>query len=423
MYIVDSISSSLTTIFNHKFRSFLTLLGIVIGVTSVVTMYSSVTAIKALIHKQMSGFGYDNTLEIEQKDPNAQDWYSGFGGGIFTMRTSHSSRLNPITYDDFEAIKHNVPAKYVYGYLSDWGRTPKDKWVDVRAVSLDFFYKNNYPLVEGSYFSTYDQKTAQKVCVVGDLFSKNHLDGEPPLGKVITVGRNRYKVIGVITSGVADNDGIFNMNWEKQWDMQQIYIPLKTGTVYRNNNGAIDSISMQAENIEGLALMKSTANQIMLARHKMSHDFSFKDLNSEMLEVTQKIDEFMKVWNTALLAIATISLAVGGIGLFSTLLISITERMMEIGVRKSLGATDFDIFTYFIIEALSLSLIAGTIGTALGILLTQALGMAIKMDVPIDIVSINIGNLFAVGIGLLSGLYPAFKASRINPIQAIYYFE
>jgi len=421
MYIADSISSSLTTIFNHKFRSFLTLLGIIIGVTSVVTMYSSVTAIKTLIHKQMAGLGYDNTLQIQQSDPNQRTWSNW--GGMMGSRARHNARLAPITYGDYEAIKALVPAKYIYGYLSDWGQTPNKKWVEVRAVNWDYFYQKGYTLIHGDFFTAFDMKTAQKVCVVGDNYMKDHLDGEPSLGKVITVGRNRYKIVGVITCGESDGDGIINIGWEKQWDMEQVYIPLKTGAVYLRSNMALNYISMQAKDIESVTQMKSVANQVMLARHRMAHDFKFEDLNSEMLEITQKIDEFMKIWNTALLAIASISLAVGGIGLFSTLLISITERMMEIGVRKSLGARDFDIFTYFIIEALALSLIAGTIGTVFGILLTQALGMLIKMSVPIDIMSINIGNLFAIGIGLFSGLYPALKASRINPIQAIYYFE
>jgi len=422
MFIADSISSSLTTIFNHKFRSFLTLLGIVIGVTSVVTMYSSVTAIKEMIHREMSGMGYDNTLIIQQRDPNASSMSSGFGFMMITRRRS-SSRLKPITYGDYEAIRQSVPAKHIYGYLSGWGQTPKKKWVDVRGVTLDYFHQKNYVIQQGQFFSAYDMKNAQKVCVVGDRFAENHLDGEPPVGKVISVGRNRYKILGVITKANKTEGSVINMNWESYWDMQQIFIPLKTGAVYLRRNMALDYISMQAENLEGVALMRSTANQVMLAQHNMAHDFSFQDINSSMLEVTQKIDEFMKIWNTALLAIASISLAVGGIGLFSTLLISINERMMEIGVRKSIGARDVDIFVYFLIEALTLSLIAGILGTVLGILFTQALGMLIHTPVPIGIVSINIGNMFAIVVGLLSGLYPAIKASKINPIQAIYYFE
>jgi len=422
MYIADSISSSLTTIFNHKFRSFLTLLGIVIGVTSVVTMYSSVTAVKTMIHREMSGMGYDNTLLIQPRDPNASSTTSSFGFGMITIRRG-SSRLKPITFSDYEAIREFVPAKHIYGYLSGWGQTPNKKWVDVRGVSLDYFHQKNYIIQQGQFFSAYDMKNAQKVCVVGDRFAENHLDGEPPLGKVISVGRNRYKILGVITKANANEGSAINMNWESYWDMQQIFIPLKTGAVYLRRNLGIDYISMQAESLEGVALMRSTANQVMLARHKMAHDFAFQDISGSMLEVTQQIDEFMKIWNTALLTIASISLAVGGIGLFSTLLISINERMMEIGVRKSIGARDIDIFTYFLIEALTLSLIAGILGTMLGILLTQALGMLIKMSVPIDIISINIGNLFAIIVGLLSGLYPAIKASKINPIQAIYYFE
>jgi len=121
--------------------------------------------------------------------------------------------------------------------------------------------------------------------------------------------------------------------------------------------------------------------------------------------------------------IAAVSLVVGGIGLFSTLLISINERMMEIGVRKSLGAKDSDIFFYFITEAITLSVISAIFGILLGILITFGLGAAIKTHVPLAMISVYIGLGFAFVIGFLSGLYPALRAANINPIQAIYYFE
>jgi putative ABC transport system permease protein len=212
-------------------------------------------------------------------------------------------------------------------------------------------------------------------------------------------------------------------NWQRQWDLQAIYIPLKTGAVYLRHNLAVDNITLRAHDTESFQIMQARANQVLLARRNMEKNFTFQDVGAQVLEITTQMDEMMKKWSVTLLVIATVSLVVGGIGLFSTLLISINERMLEIGIRKSVGAKDSDIFFYFITEAITLSLIASTIGILLGISLTLLLGLAIKIQVPIAIISVYIGFGFALVIGILSGLYPALRAAKINPIQAIFYFE
>jgi putative ABC transport system permease protein len=169
--------------------------------------------------------------------------------------------------------------------------------------------------------------------------------------------------------------------------------------------------------------MKNTARQSLLVNHNMGHDFSFNNIGALMLNITKEINEMMKKWNITLSAIASISLIVGGIGLFSTLLISINERMKEIGIRKSIGATDRDIFLLFILEAITLSLLGALVGILLSTLLVKVITVALKFSFPVPIEGILLGLAFSLFIGFASGIYPAYKASKIDPIKAIYYFE
>jgi putative ABC transport system permease protein len=263
---------------------------------------------------------------------------------------------------------------------------------------------------------------AEKVCIVGPDFASDQLDGGDPLDQYYTAGNHRFRIIGVLQEDVRTGLHLMG-SWERSWDLKAIYIPLKTGAVYFKQNMALDFIYMQAKGSDSFAEMQNHARQVLLVQHNMEKDFSFQDTGAEMLEFTGKFEDLMKKWSMTLLAIATISLLVGGIGLFSTLLISINERMMEIGIRKSIGARNVDIFFYFIVEALILSFLAASIGIILGYLITFGLGAVIKIQVPLSPLSVYVGLAFAFVIGFLSGLYPALKAANINPIQAIYYFD
>ncbi|MCK9329545.1 MAG: ABC transporter permease [Candidatus Cloacimonetes bacterium] len=421
MHFIDGIISSIQTILSHKFRSFLTLLGIIIGVTSVVAMFSSVNGLKLIIHKQMESLGFDNSLVVSPGTEDSNTRRRGFG-----IRRSWSAnrKIKPLTYNDFQSLKAEIEVKYVYGLIERWAMSPDRNWMRVIGTNVDFFKSKTYPIKEGRFFNSFEMKNAKKVCVLGYYYAQKNFINENPIGKFITSGDHRYQVIGILDEDKLSQGNAFNMNnWQRNWDLQAIYIPLKTAAVYHKNNMALDSIVLQAKDSESFNYMRNHTRQVLLAKHNMSKDFSFEDIGSYMLEMTQEIDEFQKKWSITLLAIASISLIVGGIGLFSTLLISINERMNEIGVRKSIGARDKDIFFYFIIEALTLSFIAACFGIIFGFLITKILGLAIGISVPISIMSIYIGFFFSLLIGFISGLYPAYKAAVIDPIQAIYYFE
>ena len=438
MHFRDALGSSLQTIVSHKFRSFLTLLGIIIGVTSVVAMFSSVNGVKMLMNDRMSKLGWDNTLIITPGTNNSRTM--GRGMYFFQRIQSASKKAKPLSYSDFEALQAEIDVKYIYGMIETWFEKPRSvsqssgsgiimtsgtgrSMNRIRATNIDYFLQNTYPIKEGRFFNSFEMSRAEKVCIVGPNFSIEDFEGEDPLDKYYTAGNHRFKIIGILAEDVLNTNFLEFNQWQRNWELQAIYIPLKTGAVYLRQNMALDNITMQALDADSYQDMQNRANQVLLARHNMEKDFAFQDIGAQVLEMLTEIEEMMKKWSITLIVIATVSLVVGGIGLFSTLLISINERMMEIGVRKSIGAKDSDIFFYFIMEAITLSFIASSIGIIFGILITLGLGLAIKTQVPISLLSVYIGFGFALVIGFLSGLYPALRAAAINPIQAIYYFE
>jgi putative ABC transport system permease protein len=419
MHLSESIKISLLNIFSHKFRSFLTLLGIIIGVFAVVTMFSSVYGIKKLVSDRMEGLGWNNSIIIYPSSGNENTSTLG-------RRFYYIARENkPLTLNDYLMIKREVDARYIYGMIESWEKHyqgEKDSWVRLKATNKDFFYSQTYPLKSGRYFNTFEMTNAFKVCILGYHFANNNFTSDP-LDQFVKIGNNRYKVIGVLDDDVLNTNGMNFNPWGRRHDLSSVYIPLSTGAEYLKSSKAIDYIYLQAEDEEKFTGMKTETRQKLLAQHKMAHDFSFNDVGAIMLQITQEMDSMMKKWNITLFAIASISLIVGGIGLFSTLLISINERMMEIGIRKSIGATDKDIFLLFLLEAIILSLFAAFIGIAISTALIKVVVVALNFDFPVPVQGIMLGLGFSLLIGIISGLYPAVKASKIDPISAIYYFE
>lgn len=426
MYLVDSFRSSLLNIFTHKFRSVLTMLAIVIGIFAVVIMFSSVYGIKQLIKQNMENLGWNNSIIVYPSDghqTNVSRRVGAVGRRFMYMRRS----VRPLSVNDYQILRTNVEHKDIYPMIDTWSRIflpYKQENIRLRATSNYYFLNKTYPLGQGRYFNYFEEKVAAKVAVIGHHVAQNYFPDTDPIGETITIGSNRYRIIGVLSADVLNKVGGMNFNeWERRQDLSAVYIPISTGARYLKQDNAIDYIYIQSLDEASFSDMKNRTRQILLTNHNMGHNFSFQDVGSMMVTVSQELENFIEKWNITLTAIASISLIVGGLGLFSTMLISISERMLEIGIRKSVGATSRDIFLHFILESMIISMISAVAGISFAILILKIVSMAINFTFPIVTEGIILGIGFAVLIGFLSGLYPAIKASDTNPIQAIYYNE
>ena len=423
MNIKDGINSAFQSIFSHKLRSLLTLTGIVIGVLAVVTMFSSVYAIKALIKKNMEGMGWDNSIII----------FPGSGNiDLETGKTRSKIRrakqnVPPLNYDDYLALKENLNYKCIYGTISQhslYRVGNKINNIILRATEVEFFQNKSYPISKGRYFNAYEAENNIPVAVLGYHFAEEYFKDKDPIGQVLVLGSQRFTIVGVLASDVLNTGNGMNFDpWQREWDLKAVYIPLKYGATYLSPARMIHQIYIQSNSSEDYAKVKNEARQILLARHNMYPNFQFMDIGDMILNITQEINKFMDKWNITLIAIASISLIVGGIGLFSTLLISIQERMTEIGIRKSIGATEQDIFFYFIFEALALAFIGAILGVVLAWILIVLIAKGINFPLYLPVQGVAVGIGFSLLVGFLSGIYPAWKATGIDPIQAIYYHE
>jgi len=423
MHFRDGIKSAFQSILSHKLRSMLTLTGIVIGVLAVVSMFSSVYALKALINKNMNGMGWNLSLIIT---PGTDESTSENGTNRTGIRRAKQS-VPELSFEDYLAIRENLKPKSLYGMIetsSLFRMGNKTNNVRLRATNAEFFRNKSYPIDKGRSFRGYEEEAGAAVAVLGYSFANQYYKNKNPLGEQLQLGQHRFTIIGILQDDVlnAGNGMNFN-NWERREDLKAVYVPLAYGASYFGTGGMIHQIYLQASSEADYAKLKQEARQLLLSRHNMFPNFQFMDIGDFMLTITNEIDSFMKKWNITLIAIASISLIVGGIGLFSTLLISIQERMSEIGIRKSIGATENDIFFYFIFEALSLAFMGAALGVLLAWVVLIMIGSAIKfpLDLPVQGVALGIG--FSLLIGFISGLYPAWKAAGIDPIQAIYYRE
>jgi len=421
MNIKDGVKSAFQSIFSHKLRSLLTLTGIVIGVLAVVTMFSSVYAIKTLIKNNMEGMGWDNSIVIFPSVGNI-DLETGKNRSNIRRPKQSVPFLN---YEDYLALKENLKYKCIYGTISKqslYRVGNKVNSIILRATEVEFFQNNTYPIGKGRYFNAYEEENNIPVAVLGYYFAEEYFKDKDPIGQVLALGSHRFTVVGVLASDILNTGNGMNFNpWEREKDLKAVYVPLKYGATYLERNRIIHQIYLQSYSTDDYAKLKNDARQILLSRHNMYPNFQFMDIGDMILKITAEINKVMDKWNVTLIAIASISLIVGGIGLFSTLLISIQERMTEIGIRKSIGATEQDIFFYFIFEALALAFIGAVLGVVLAWLLIVLIAKAIHFPLYLPVQEVAVGIGFSLLIGFLSGIYPAWKATGIDPIQAIYY--
>jgi putative ABC transport system permease protein len=386
-------------------RSLLTMLGIVIGVGAVIVMVAVGTGAREMIGDQIRSIGSNLILVI----PGAtQQGGARLGSGsVHTLRSTDADAIAK----ECSAVKLTAPnwgdvTQVVYGNRN-W-RTR------VTGTNENSFLIRDWPIRSGRMFTPEEEKRAAKVAVVGLTVVENLFGDTYPLGKVIRIKSVPFTIIGVLDRKGQSPRG------DDQDDA--IYVPLRTsqyrlfGTPFPDE---VQAIIVQAKDVSLISQAETQINELLTRRHKIGRnqekDFTVRNL-TEILETAQKS---LNIMTTLLGAIAAISLLVGGIGIMNIMLVSVTERTREIGIRMAVGARSADILSQFLIEAVFLTMNGGIIGTLLGIIGAYIFARTSGWPAAIDPVTVAIAILFSAAVGVFFGFYPAFKASRLHPIDAL----
>ena len=386
----------------NKLRSLLTMLGIIIGVTSVILLVSIGSGLKSYITNQLEGLG-SNSLFVIPGNLEVKAGGGGAGGRPGAGMAASKFTLNHIK----ELKQKGTSFQAVMGYSENNGTVSyggKSETIQVVGVGDEYpQVRNQYP-VQGTFFNNSQQEAGKKVIVLGATVAEKLFGNENPVGKKVTLSDNKFTVLGVL-----EKKGAFG-----SVDMDnRVFIPFTTALTTFDMD-KVQSIWVQTENSNQVDQAKEEIEKILLRTLKKD-DFSVLDTESVLSVVSQVLG----VLTIALAGIAAISLIVGGIGIMNIMLVSVTERTKEIGLRKAVGATPQIILTQFLIESVVLSISGGVIGIIFG----TGSSLVLKRFIPTEITlwSIFLAFFVSVIIGVIFGVMPAARAARLNPIQALRY--
>ena len=387
----------------NKLRSLLTMLGIIIGVAAVIALVSIGNGVKQDIENSISSLG-SNLLVVLPGAPRTPGARSSQG----SMKSLKISDYEAIA--KLEGVKAASPmtnGSYVVIYQN------KNWTTSVAGVNSNFQDVNNWTMTSGRFFSDKNVQNRERVAVVGQTVVKNLFTDEDPVGKEIRVKNIPFRVIGVLKSkgnGTMGND-----------QDDTVLIPYTTSMERVEGIDYLRRVYVVAKDDGGIDRFQADIENLLRVRHNIKDtnldDFNIQNMKSIMETVAQTTGTF----TLFLGAVAAISLVVGGIGIMNIMLVSVTERTREIGVRKALGATYSVIVTQFLIEAVVISLMGGFIGIAFGIGASKVIGMVSGMSTIVSVPTIIMSFAFSMAIGLIFGIYPARKAAKLNPIDALHY--
>lgn len=392
------------SIMKNRMRSLLTTLGMIIGVASVISLLALGKGSQEDIKKQVASLG-TNMIIIHP----ASTFTGGVRGGSGTRAT--------LTMKDVEDLReHTDLIRYVSPdvRLSEQIISGKNNWnTNVNGVSVDYPAIRNYVISKGAFFTARDIKAKSKVAVLGNTVVNELFPGQNPVGTRIRIRNVPFTVIGTFESKGQSSMGM---------DQDDIVMIPDATALYRLSDGkTIRAVVVSAVHEDKMTEAQERVTEVLRRNHKLKEweedDFHISN-QTEIISMAGKVTGTL----TALLsAIAGVSLLVGGIGIMNIMLVSVTERTREIGIRMAIGARGSDILVQFLIEAVILSLIGGVIGIMVGVGIAYGVGASMGATVLVSPSVVFMAVAFTAGVGVFFGFYPARKASNLNPIEALRY--
>ncbi len=405
MGIRETVRVALLAIRRNKVRSLLTMLGVIIGVASVIAMIALGSGARAAIDEQIQSQG---TALIYVSS-------GSFGGPGRAHQGSGSTQT--LTIEDAEAIARDVPT------VASWtpgvrGRAQviagNNNWsTQVEGGNEDFLAIRNWVVAEGANFTARDVLVAEKVVLLGATVARTLFPDGDPVGQIIRIRNMPFRVLGVLAP-----------KGQGQWGQDQDDFVVGPWTTIQKKLLGINYIHQVSLTARSSELVEPTAvaiTRLMRERHRIpnpeSDDFSVRTVE-EMAATRVQMAETM---TGLMMSVASVSLLVGGIGIMNIMLVSVTERTREIGVRMAVGAKTGDVMRQFLTEAIALSLVGGLAGIVLGVLVSEGITRSLGWPVAITTASILIAFAFSAAVGIFFGWYPARKAANLDPIEALRY--
>ncbi|MFH1394572.1 MAG: ABC transporter permease [Candidatus Omnitrophota bacterium] len=399
---LEHIKQSRRAIFANKVRSFLSMLGILFGVGAVISMLALGQGAKEAMEQRIKTLG-SNLLAIH-------------GGSARVRGVSHASSVTRFTPADVDALRELKPfVKRVSATASGSGQVVyKNENLNTRIEGVGFDYGQMRACLPeiGRWFTKEDIVSREKAAIVGTTIVEKLFSNKNPIGEIIKINRINFMVIGIAPEKSS-------AGWRDQNEI--IYIPVTTAMYRLLGKNYYDGIDVEVSDLESMDQAKEQIKQLIARRHRIYKDEDNYFHIHDMSEIQEMLSSTTRTMSVLLGSIAAISLLVGGIGIMNIMLVSVTERTREIGLRKAVGARAKDIMTQFLIEAVTMTLSGGFMGILLGIGISVMLSFIAGWATKVTLSNIVLATGFSISVGLFFGVWPARKASELDPIEALRY--
>ncbi|UCD15943.1 MAG: ABC transporter permease [Candidatus Omnitrophota bacterium] len=399
---VEQLRQAANSIVSHKMRSFLSVLGIFIGVAAVVAMLALGQGAKESISQRLASLG-SNLLSVRP------------GSRRFHGVSLEAGAVTRFTLKDSDAISKLPQVRRVSPSVRDRGQVVygNKNWnTQIQGTGSDYADMRASAPIAGRFFTEEELRMREKVILVGTTVARELFGTANPVGAGIKVNRINFEVIGVLPEKGASH-------WHDQDDL--VVMPITTAMYRLLGKEYVDSIDVEVKDMSLMQEAQDSITGLVVKRHRISDDNKDSFQIRNMAEIQETLESTTRTMTWLLGSIAAISLLVGGIGIMNIMLVSVTERTREIGLRKAIGARKADIMKQFLIESVVMTFSGGIIGVGFGILIAVLLSIFAGWATKVLASSVVLATLFSITVGLVFGLWPARKAARLNPIEALRY--